>query len=171
MSLLAPLGLLMGLLSAPLVALYFLKLRRQRVQVPSLMLWGQFQKTERLASPFDRFRRNPLMWLQLLLLLLLTLALSRPYTSDEVTVEASVVLVLDTSASMLASDVRPNRMAQAQERARELVRRLGDQDEAMLVVAGAHTRVPQGFTRDKEQLLSAIDAVQALPAELSLIHI
>jgi hypothetical protein len=39
MSLLAPLALLGGLLAAPIVALYFLKLNRKRVVVPSLLLW------------------------------------------------------------------------------------------------------------------------------------
>ena len=103
MSFLAPWGLLLGALAAPLVALYFLKLRRKRVEVPSVLLWQAFQKSERLATPFQRFRNNLLLWLQLLALALLVLAFARPYLQTDVPVARSVVLVVDTSASMGAT--------------------------------------------------------------------
>ena len=105
MSLLAPLGLLLGLLAIPLLGLYFLKIRRRRVTVPSLLLWEELVRAERLARPFDRFRRNILLWLQLLLLLLVTLAFARPAIFGTGSTGRSVVLVIDTSASMAATDV------------------------------------------------------------------
>ena len=81
MNFIAPLGLALGALAIPLVAMYFLKIRRRRVQVPSLLLWEQFAKNEQLASPFQKFRRHILLWLQLLILLLMILAFARPYIS------------------------------------------------------------------------------------------
>ena len=51
----------------PLVILYFLKLRRPRVAVPSLVLWASVLNDQRVNSPFQRFRRNLLLLLQVLL--------------------------------------------------------------------------------------------------------
>ena len=126
MSFLAPLGLLLGALSVPLAALYFLKIRRRRVTLPSLLLWHQFQKTQQLATPFEKFRRNLLLLLQLLLLLLLTLALARPFLASDASPSQSVVLVVDTSASMLATDGSPSRIEDAKSEAQRILSGLSD---------------------------------------------
>ena len=63
----------------PLVVFYFLKLKRPRQVIPSLVLWRQVLSDQRVNSPFQRFRRNLLLWLQLALLCLLALAAMQPY--------------------------------------------------------------------------------------------
>jgi len=168
MSFLAPLGLLLGLLAVPLVALYFLRLRRRKVPVSSLMLWHAVRRSEQLASPFQRFRRNLLLWLQLLALLLLVAAFARPYLQTEVRQARSVVLVIDTSASMGATDGQPTRFDQAVSEARALLDELGPEDEAMVVSAGPVTEVVAPFTRDKGALGVALDSVRLTQAAASL---
>lgn len=168
MSFLAPWGLLLGLLAGPLIALYFLKLRRKKVKVPSTLLWQAFQQSEQLATPFQRFRRNLLLLLQLLILLLIVLAFARPFLETDVALSRSVVVVLDTSASMGATDVRPTRFEAAVDKARELVDNLGPTDEAMLVTAGAHTEVAVPFTRDTSALSSRLERLAPTQAEGSL---
>lgn len=168
MSLIAPLGLLLGGLAAPLVALYFLRLRRRRVKVPSILLWQAFHKSERLASPFQRFRRNWLLLLQLLALLLLVLAVARPFLHTDAPLARSVALVLDTSASMGATDLRPTRLGAAVAEATALIDGLGPSDEAMLVVAGPRTEVAVPFTRDRAALRAALDRLAPTEAEGSL---
>src|SRR5215210_4200252 len=66
------------LLLVPLVAFYFLKLKRPRQVIPSLVLWRQVLDDQRVNSPFQRFKRNLLLLLQLLLLALLILAAMQP---------------------------------------------------------------------------------------------
>ncbi len=168
MSLLNPAALWMLGLAAPLLALYFLKLRRQRVEVPSTLLWREFLRTEQLATPFQRFRRNLLLLLQLLILVLLALALARPYLAGRVSRERSVVIVVDSSASMNATDVRPSRFAAAVEAARDVVDGLEGGDEAMIVEAGPRTRVVASFSRDKDRLRRALGSMRATEAEGSL---
>lgn len=168
MSLLAPLGLLLGLLALPLLGLYFLKIRRKKVTVPSLLLWEELAKAERLARPFDRFRRNILLLLQLLLLLLVVLAFARPALFGAGGDQRSLVLVLDTSASMAATDVSPNRLARAAERASAELNSLGPSDEATLVVAGPSAQVAVPFTRDVAQLRSALSELQVSHARSHL---
>ncbi|MFT6159497.1 MAG: Ca-activated chloride channel family protein [Myxococcota bacterium] len=168
MNFLAPLGLAAAALTIPLVAMYFLKLRRKKVKVPSLLLWQQFHKSEQLASPFERFRRNLMLLLQLLALLLLVLALSRPYLTSEAPLARSLVMVVDTSASMGATDVSPNRLGSAVDRAHDLVSSMSSSDEGMLIVAGPRTEVTVPFTRDKSALHSGLDALAASEARGAL---
>lgn len=160
MSFLAPLGLLLGLLAIPLLALYFLKIRRKKVTVPSLLLWEELAKAERLARPFDRFRSNILLWLQLLLLLLVTLAFARPYLDGAVAPARALVIVVDTSASMAAADVSPNRLGAAIDAAQSVVSSMGTADEATVVVAGASTEVVVPFTREQKRLRDGLEGLQ-----------
>ena len=58
------------LLFVPLVIFYFLKLKRPRLEIPSLALWRSVLNDQRVNSPFQRFKRNLLLlYLQILLLL------------------------------------------------------------------------------------------------------
>jgi Ca-activated chloride channel family protein len=168
MNLLFPAGLALGALALPLVGLYFLKIRRTKIRVPSTLLWHELSKTERLATPFQRFQKNLLLLLQLLLLLLIVLAFARPFFEDELSVGRSLVLVLDTSASMGAADGTPTRIADAIAGAKKLVGDLGPEDEAMLILAGPVTEVKVPFTRDPALINAGLDDVYATDAEASL---
>ncbi len=56
------------------LSLYFLKLRRRPVEVPSTMLWRKALEDLHVNSIWQRLRNNILLWLQLLFLLLAILA-------------------------------------------------------------------------------------------------
>ena len=168
MSFLAPLGLLLGLLAAPLAALYFLKIRRRRVKVPSTLLWQAFARSERMASPFEKFKRNLLLLLQLLILLAIVLAFARPCTEAEVARARSVVLVVDATASMGATDVGSSRLDVARDRARDVLDGMGVTDEVMLVVVGSSAEVVVPFTRDEHLVEEALADLSPTQAQGSL---
>lgn len=170
MTFLFPAGFLLSVLSLPIVAMYFLRIRRRKVAVPSLLLWHALQKSERLASPFDRFRKHLLLFLQLLLLLLLVLALTRPSIQTEASTYRSVVLVVDTSASMGATDGTPTRLAEAIGKAEAALADLGPSDEVLLIEAGPQTGVRVPFTRDEGVVGSALAELVASEAEGSLLE-
>src|SRR4029434_3743028 len=92
------------LLIVPLVAFYFLKLKRPREVVPSLVLWRQVLADQRVNSPFQRFKRNFLLLLQLLLLGLLILAAMQPFLRREQARATRLPVLIDVSASMGALD-------------------------------------------------------------------
>ena len=69
-----------ALIAVPLaiVALYFLKLKRHPVEVPSTFLWTRAIEDLHVNSIWQRLRQNLLLFLQLLLLALIILAVVRP---------------------------------------------------------------------------------------------
>src|SRR5918998_3125808 len=97
-------GLWLLAIAAPIVVFYFLKLRRPRAEVPSLALWRQVMNDQRVNSPFQKFKRNLLLLLQLLLLLALTLGAAQPFIRGDAANANYVPVLIDHSASMGALD-------------------------------------------------------------------
>src|ERR1700687_6488849 len=105
MNFLSPFALLPGTLAVPLLLLYFLKVRRRQMPVSSLLLWQAALRDREASTFFQRLQRDPLLILQLLALLALALALARPAVTVMGHGAKRIVVVLDTSASMKATDV------------------------------------------------------------------
>src|SRR5918997_7147438 len=124
MSFLSPLALL-GLLFVPVVlAMYLLKLRRERQVVPSTLLWQKLLTDIEANAPWQKLRRSLLLLLQLLLVALLAILAARPFLERPAGLAGDVVVVIDTSASMGASDVPPSRLAEAKAKVIEKLRDL-----------------------------------------------
>ncbi|PYM29090.1 MAG: hypothetical protein DMD80_08675 [Candidatus Rokuibacteriota bacterium] len=160
MSFLSPLAFAILGVAAPLVLLYFLKVRRRERRVSSLMLWGAELRDREASTFFQRLQRDPLLLLQLLALIALALALARPVVTVTGEGARKVVVVLDTSASMKARDVSPSRFDAARSEAASLVRRLGEGAEIMVIEAGVQPHVTAALGRDRDRALSAIRAAR-----------
>jgi Ca-activated chloride channel family protein len=74
---------------------------------------------------------------------------------------ATVVLTLDTSGSMIATDVSPTRLAAAQQAAREFVKALPPGVQIGLVDFSTNASVLAAPTSDRATVLAAIDGLQA----------
>ena len=102
-----------------IIALYFLKLRRRPVQVPSTLLWRRSLEDLHVNSLFQRLRKNLLLFLQLLAVLLAMLALAGPQDQGDAGQGQRFVLAIDNSASMSATDVAANPPGAGQGRGEE----------------------------------------------------
>jgi uncharacterized membrane protein len=169
MTFLSPFAFLLFGLSLPLVMLYFLKVRRRERRVPSLLLWEPALRDREASTFFQRLQRDPLLILQLLALLALTLALARPTVTVLGDGARKVVVVLDNSASMKARDVSPTRFDRAKAEAAALVRRLSEGAEVMVIESGVQPRVTAALSRDRDRALGAIWSARAhdLPQRLT----
>lgn len=166
MGLLAPAALALLLLAGPIIVLYLLKLRRERRVVSSLLLWPRARASLQANQPWQRFRWSWLLLLQLLVLVALVLATARPFRTETAQPTGRNVIVLDTSASMGATDVSPNRLEAAKREARRFLDGLHPDDEVALVVGGRQARVPVSPTRDRDLVRRALDGL-GLTAEPS----
>lgn len=142
--------------AAAIIALYLLKLRRRDVVVPSTLLWRRVIRDVQANAPFQRLRRNLLLILQILAALLLAMALARPYVMRTGGPARSLVLILDTSASMGATDVTPNRLAAAQNLAARVIASMAPQDAAMVIAAGERPAALTGFSGRRSELARAV---------------
>src|SRR5438034_11101300 len=100
MNFLNPLALLFGLLAGVIVLMYLLKLRRRREIVSSTLLWLRSVEDLIANAPFQKLRHNPLMWLQILIVLLVTMALARPTMWLNTQTGNRRIVLIDCSASM-----------------------------------------------------------------------
>src|SRR6266404_2360576 len=169
MNFLSPFALLLGTLAVPLLLLYFLKVRRRQMPVSSLLLWQAALRDREASTFFQRLQRDPLLILQILPLLALTVALARPAVTVMGQGAKRVVIVMDTSASMKATDVSPSRFGQAQRAALGLLGRLGEGAEVMVVEAGVQPKVVVPFTREHDRVASALRSMEGhdLPNRLA----
>ena len=160
MSFLNPLALL-ALLSVPLlVLLYFLKLKRPQFRVPSTLLWQKVIEDMRVNSPFQKLRKSLLMLLQIIALLAAIFALARPLVLVRESVDESLIVLIDNSASMGA--VEPGgrtRLDLAKKEAQRIADGLAKGDEMMLIAFNTRAHALCGFTNNRRMLKEHIDAV------------
>ena len=132
-----------------IIALYFLKLRRRPVRVPSTILWRRSLEDLHVNSLFQRLRRNLLLFLQLLAVALAMLALAGPRMKGTGGQGQRFVLMIDNSASMAATDVAPSRLAKAKEAAKKVVSEMDADDLAMVITFADSAQVVSNYTGDR----------------------
>src|SRR5919107_5208777 len=164
MSFLAPLGLL-GLAFVPVVlAMYLLKLRREERVVPSTLLWQKLLTDVEANAPWQKLRRSLLLLLQLLLVALLAILAARPFLERPAGLAGDVVVVIDTSASMGAADVPPDRLSEAKRQVFEALKELPANGTVSVIAAGGTARVVVNGTTDLGRVRAAIEGITVSPA-------
>ena len=169
MSFLAPAALLFALTIPVVIVFYLLKRKRVVKLVSSTLLWQKFLAETQASAPFQKLRRNWLLFLQILLLLLAVLALSRPYFATRAKSSQLRVLILDASASMQATDESPSRFEAARKQALDWVDSLRDEDKMVVLQAAANTEVKQSETGEKSALRRAIQSCAAVDSPTRLV--
>ena len=151
-----------------LVALYFLKLRRQQVVVSSTFLWKKSIEDLRVNAPFQRLRRSLLLLLQLLVLLAIILAASKPVIRGSAAPGRDLILLIDTSASMSCAEEGGTRLELARRSAQSIADGLGAGDRMAVIAFNLRSTVLQPFTSDRTALQRAIGAAAptSLPTDL-----
>jgi hypothetical protein len=160
--------LLLAAIPPAIVLLYFLKLRRQPLEVPSTYLWRKSIEDLHVNSLWQRLRQNLLLYLQLLVVLLAILALLRPGFRGTQLVGDRFIFLIDNSASMNATDVADDRLAQAKQRVGELIEQMRSGDVAMLISFSDSARVEQLFTDNRRELRRRLDAIEPTQRTTSL---
>jgi len=159
MSLASPLALLWLAALIPVVVFYILKVRLRRVPVSTVLFWRQIYDEYQPRSIWERMRHWMSLLAQVVLILLLVGALTDPFFAWETRQLRRIVLIVDNSASMNATDVAPSRLAAAKEEALRVIRGMRFGDELAVVTAGGTPRVACGFSSHGRTLADAVDDV------------
>lgn len=158
MSFLAPIGFAALAIAIPILLLYMLRLRRREVLISSTFLWRQVVQDTEANTPWQRLRRNLLLFLQLLILLLLVLALARPFITVPTVSAGKIALLVDASASMTATDVAgESRFSAAIDQARQIVNNMNPQDIISLIRVADIAEPLTSYTADKNELRRALE--------------
>ncbi|HEV8608191.1 MAG TPA: VWA domain-containing protein [Tepidisphaeraceae bacterium] len=156
-----PAAIAAGVVVPSLLLLYFLKLRRKEMLISSTLLWKKAIQDLQVNAPFQRLRKNLLLFLQMLLLLLLALAFARPVMNYSPGAGKLAVIAIDRSASMAAGDVDGRRrLDEAKRLARELVDTMDKDSSAMIIAFDDGADIVRSFTNDRALLKQSIDSIQ-----------
>src|SRR5579875_1526145 len=156
-----PMGLIWASLAIPIVIFYILKIRLRRVPVSTILFWRQIFEEKKPRSLWQRLRHLLSLLIQLTFLALLVGALTQPFFSWEIDAARRVVLVIDNSASMNATDVEPSRLARAKELGQRIIDGLRARDDMAIIAAGTQPQVICGLTGHQRTLHEHLTAVPA----------
>jgi len=150
-----PLALLWGLLAVPIVLLYRRRLRLRREAVATGMIWERVFAEDQARRSWQRWRRRVSLAVQLTVLAVVVLAL----IDVQIPGPRRLVLILDNSAGMNATDVEPSRLDRAKEVAGRLIEGLRCYDSAAVLSAGGTVGVHCNLTGDRAVLGEAVASV------------
>jgi hypothetical protein len=142
-----------------LVLLYFLKLKRRPLEVPSTFLWHRTIEDLHVNAIWQRLRQSLLLFLQLLFFALVMLALFGPGFKGRESISERIILLIDTSASMSATDLGATRLDEAKRQAEEIINAMDDNEReavAMIISFSDSARVEQTFTKNKNVLRKSL---------------
>ena len=164
----SPLALL-GLLFIPAVlAMYMLKLRRDQAIVPSTLLWSRLLTDVEANAPWQKLKRSLLLLLQILLVIIIALLAARPFLERPAGLARDIVLILDTSASMAATDVAPTRLDAAKAAAIDALRDLPTGGKVSVIAADRSARIVVNETSDLGRVKQAVNDLvpSTMPGDL-----
>ncbi len=146
----------LGLL--PVIALYLLRRKAKRVPVPSLMLWRKTEERSEANKPIEKLKNQLLLWLQLLLVVLLSLALMRPASIGGS--QGETALIFDLSASMRTETAGISRLDEAKADAYRLLDGLRDDDAVTVLAAGSALSQVVTRSTDHAAIRRAIESLE-----------
>ena len=147
------------LLAVPLLVLAYAWLLRRKKKLA--LRYASVAIIKQAMRPGTGWRRHVPPALFLLALAALLFAASRPLAvialpSDH----ATIVLAMDVSLSMRATDVKPNRLVAAQEAAKAFLKELPRNVRVAIVTFAGSAQLVQPSTLNREDLVAAIDRFQ-----------
>lgn len=152
---------LLCMIPPAIIMLYFLKLRRTPLEVPSTYLWTRTIEDLHVNSIWQRLRNSLLLILQLMVILFLILSLLRPGCQGDQLEGKYSIFLIDNSASMSATDVEAaDRLADAKEQVGRMIDLMKNDDKGMIVSFSNASRVVQSYTNNKSQLRKQLRSIQ-----------
>jgi Ca-activated chloride channel family protein len=152
----------LALVALPIaLAIAYLIVQRRRSRYA--MRFASVDLLDQVAPDRPGWRRHVAALAFLAAVCLLVVGMARPAAAMEVPAQASIVLALDVSYSMEATDVSPNRLAAAQDAARRFLELVPGGVRVGLVAFDRSARALVPPTTDRVRLEGAIDRLKLGP--------
>ena len=156
-----PLGFL-ALIGIPIIVLmYLMKQKYKEHTVSSLFLWKKAESYSMAQKPFQKLKKNLLMFLQIIAVTLLSAALASPYIMG-VGETSHIVFGIDCSLSMQARDEQEgkSRLEQAKQQIKNQIEQAPPNGIFSVVVLQDTPTILLSSSTDKRLLLKQIEDIQ-----------
>lgn len=144
-------------LIVPLIVLiyYFFRKKYKQQTVSSTILWEEVMQETKVSPYLKKLQKNILLFLQLAALLLLVLALIKPFIAKTTIAGSQVIWIVDTSATMLAGKDEDLFTKHIQEM-KQLTKELGNKPVTLITTGNAPETVLRQET-DPSRIVQALD--------------
>ncbi len=152
---------LYGLLLVPIwISIYFAMVKDRK---KAIKLLGDATLIERLSPETDKRKHKRKFILLLIAFILLIIAFANPQIGSKIDKAErkgiDLMIALDISNSMLAEDIKPNRLSRAKQALSKLIEKLeNDRIGIVIFAGGAYTQLP--ITNDYAAAKMFVDAIE-----------
>jgi predicted 3-demethylubiquinone-9 3-methyltransferase (glyoxalase superfamily) len=143
-----------------LILLYFLKLKRKPLQVPSTYLWRKSIEDLHVNSLFQWLRDNVFLLVQLLIVLLLIYAVLSLQVHGNTSAGKYYIVLIDNSASMNVVEFGKTRLEQAKEEALREIDAHAEGDNGMVIAFNSRASILQPYTGERSLLRAAVAKIE-----------
>lgn len=143
-----------------LVMLYILKRKYKEKKISSSLLWSEVYKNTHANTPFEKLRKNIMLFLQLLILSSIIFALMGPFLKFGGKEYKNVILVLDTTGSMNTKYEETTRLEKGKAIAKEYIDSIKEGVNTTLITYNGVSEVLLTENEDKKTTLKTIGDIK-----------
>ena len=142
-----------------LILLYILKRNYKEEVISSTILWNEVYKNTKANTPWEKLRKNIMLLLQIIVLLLIIFSLMKPFLNFGGRSYKNVIIVLDTTASMGAEYGSITRLEQGKSLAKEFIKNTKEDTNTYIINFDGNSNLLQNGDFDKNISNEVIDNI------------
>jgi len=148
------------LITIPLLILLYILKRKYREEVISSTLWSEVYKNTRANTPWEKFRKNIMLLLQILIFLALILSLMKPFLNFGGKSYKNLIIVIDNTASMNIQYGNSTRLEEAKRLSKELINSTKEETNTFIITFDNSPKLLQKEETNKEKITKAIESIE-----------
>ena len=146
----------------PVIMLYILKRKYKEEVISSSLLWKEVYKNTRANTPWEKFKKNIMLLLQIIIILSVILALMTPFISIGGKSYKNVIMVIDNTASMnTIYDDSNSRLEQGKALAKEYLNSTKEGTNTYIISYDGNSNLLLNGEFNKSNTASIIDKINA----------
>ena len=143
----------------PVIMLYILKRKYKEEVISSSLLWKEVYKNTRANTPWEKFKKNIMLLLQIIIILFIILALMKPFLNFGGKSYKNIIMVIDNSASMNTLYDDKSRLEQGKELAKEYLNGIKDGTNTYIISYDNTSNLLLNGDFNKDKARSIIDNI------------
>lgn len=143
-----------------IILMYLLKQKVEDKVISSTFLWTQVYKNREASTPWEKFKKNILMFLQILIVMFLIFSLMDPFLKIGGKEYKNVIFVLDTTASMKSYDGESTRFEEGIKKAEKLINSIKGDANVYIITSGNSTKIEISNSKDKALALNKLKSIK-----------